>query len=122
MKRYFHCLFFHCSCLAVAVSQSVRVCALGLGMKFSHLAAFVTLLVANFGEVSQHTATHLSEDCGGKGLLSAGASIFGLKTSCRDVSWRHCSQTGRIACVHSDSVIHKDCQIVLGLLDVLYIL
>lgn len=60
-------------------------------MKYSHLAAFVTLLLANFGEIDQEKAIHLSEDCGGKGLLSAGVSLFGLKASCRDATLPHIS-------------------------------
>ena len=55
-------------------------------MKYSQLAAFVTVLLRSFGEVDPEAGLHLSEDSGGAGSLSAGVATFGLKASRRDVA------------------------------------
>ena len=58
-------------------------------MRYSQLAAFVTVLLSNFGEINPEDGLHLTEDFGGEGSLSAGVATFGLRTSRRDVArWR----------------------------------
>lgn len=55
-------------------------------MKFSHLAAVITLLLASYGPVEDHELTDWQEDCAGSGLLTQGVLLFGLKGFRRDVS------------------------------------
>lgn len=55
-------------------------------MKYSQLAAFITLLLAAYGEVGKDDLTHFQEDCCGEGNLSAGVRFFGLKAGRRDVA------------------------------------
>ena len=55
-------------------------------MKYSQLAAFLTLLVSNFGEVGPTKGTDLQEDCAGVGVLASSARHFGLNSKRRDVS------------------------------------
>ena len=54
-------------------------------MKYSQLAAFLTVLLSAFGEVSD--GTHFQEDCAGGGALSTAVSHFNLKALRRDVPW-----------------------------------
>ena len=58
-------------------------------MKYSQLAAFLTVLVANFGEIGPNEWTDLQEDCAGVGVLATAAQHFGLKASKRDVAWMY---------------------------------
>ena len=55
-------------------------------MRYSQLAAFVTVLLANFGELDPMEATQFQEDCCGEGQLTAGVRLFGLKAGRRDAS------------------------------------
>ena len=65
-------------------------------MKYSQLAAFITLLLGSFGEVEQGTC--FQEDCAGKGMISAAMLLFGLPAHRRDVSWKHaCGFEARLA-------------------------
>lgn len=61
----------------------------GLNMRYSQLAAILTLLLKTYGEVSLEDATHLQEDCCGEGNISAAARMFGMVAGRRDVSCRH---------------------------------
>ena len=56
-------------------------------MKFSHLAALVTVLLGSFGPVEDDAITDWQEDCAGAGHLTPGVLMFGLKGSRRDVSY-----------------------------------
>ena len=55
-------------------------------MKFSHLAAIVTLLLGTYGPVLEGCETDWQEDCAGDGLLTQGVLAFGLRGSRRDAS------------------------------------
>ena len=56
-------------------------------MKFSHLAAVVTVILASFGPVKESELTDWQEDCAGAGHLTQGVLLFGLRGHRRDVSW-----------------------------------
>lgn len=72
------------TCMRIFVAQAV--CA----MKYSHLAAILTILLASYGPVECPNDTyHMQEDCCGSGLLTAGVRAYGLRASCRDVSKLH---------------------------------
>ena len=55
-------------------------------MRFSELAAVVTVLLASYGPVDDGDLTDWQEDCAGRGLLTQGVTLFGLKGHCRGVS------------------------------------
>lgn len=54
-------------------------------MRYSHLAAVLTLLLSNFGEVPPSCQTDMQEECAGVGVLASSARHFGLKATRRDV-------------------------------------
>lgn len=56
-------------------------------MHYSHLAAFLTLLLKSFGEVALHEATQFQEECCGQGNLTAGVRFWGLAAMRRDATW-----------------------------------
>lgn len=58
-------------------------------MKYSQLAALLTLLLATYGEITDEQATHLQEDCAGRGMLTAAARYWSLRAARRDVAWDH---------------------------------
>lgn len=73
--------------------ESVAFCLQQLAvMKYSQIAALITLLLASYGEVQECCLTDWQEDCAGAGKLTEGVLYFGLKGDRRDVFW----QQGRI--------------------------
>ena len=56
-------------------------------MKYSRLAVVVTLLLKEFGEVSEDTATCFQEDCAGDAQLSLGVQAYNLPVVYRDAAW-----------------------------------
>ena len=56
-------------------------------MKFSQLAAILTMLLASYGDVQ--CGTDLQEDCAGKGNLTAAVRLFHLSAARRDVLCLH---------------------------------
>ena len=57
-----------------------------LDMKFSQLAAVLTVLCLSYGEIEECAATAFQEECAGKGNLTAGVRLFRLASARRDVS------------------------------------
>ena len=55
-------------------------------MRFSEIAALLTVLCLSYGEVKECNATAFQEDCAGAGNLTAGVRLFRLASSRRDVS------------------------------------
>ena len=76
----------------IAISQQSR--AVGLSepaqvrseMKFSEIAALLTVLCLSFGEVKDCDGTAFQEECAGAGNLTAGVRLFHLASARRDVS------------------------------------
>ena len=58
-------------------------------MKFSQLAAVLTVLLLTYGEVPEKEHTSFQEECAGEGSLTAGVRLFHLAAARRDVSWWH---------------------------------
>ena len=55
-------------------------------MKFSQLAAVLTVLCLSYGEIEECNGTAFQEECAGKGNLTAGVRLFHLASARRDVS------------------------------------
>lgn len=67
-------------------------------MKYSQLAVLLTVLVSNFGPVSQEEGSCLQEDCAGEGNLSRAAKLFGMRANKRDVFWLNYGLSEILAC------------------------
>ena len=77
--------FWYSSCSFWLKSEGRNKPAFNI-MRYSQLAAFLTLLLANFGELDPCDATQFQEDCCGEGQLTAGVRLFGHKAGRRDAS------------------------------------
>ena len=67
--------------------QSVRGNPRALaGMKYSQLAAFITVLLTSYGETPLVKLTHFQEECSGCGALTSGVREYSFSALRRDVS------------------------------------